>query len=375
MLAAAESPCLGMAATGSDVAWFIVGLVVVLLTARNVIRVLIIPRPARAWVASATMRVFVGPTRLVTRRIRNYERRDRILTWQGPLQIVAMALAWLGLFLFGYGAMIAGDGNVNLAEGLRESGSSLFTLGFASGDRAPLTLIDFIAAATGPMLIGLLIGYLPTMYTAYNARELEVTILRSRAGEPNWGPGLLARAAATDALDQLPTFWLTWERWAANVWESHSSYPILVQTRSARPYRSWVIALLAVMDAAALSLSLRPEDRQGTARVLIRQGTECLTGLAEVSRLEVPPAGPDAGIVLSHEEFCEAVDAMEAAGYRTQRRARDAWPHFCQWRSRYEPAAYALARHLDVVPAPWSGGRTPETPVIWPERFEFLPPD
>ena len=50
-----------------------------------------------------------------------------------------------------------------------------------------------LAAASGLFVIAAQIGYLPTLYGAFNRRETEVTLLGSRAGTPPWGPELLAR--------------------------------------------------------------------------------------------------------------------------------------------------------------------------------------
>ena len=101
---------------------------------------------------------------------------------------------------------------------MREAGSSLFTLGFASAARGQLTAHRLRAPAlTGPLVIALQIAYLPTLYGAYNRRETEVTLLQSRAGEPAWGPELLARQALVGTLDEMGTLYMNWERLAADV--------------------------------------------------------------------------------------------------------------------------------------------------------------
>lgn len=354
---------------------FAVGLMLVFVAAGSVVRTVIIARPTRSIVSTLVARAIEIGLRFVSRRLRSYKSRDHLLTWVTPLELVVTLLAWLGVFLLGYGLMLNAGNRLDFGASMREAGSSLLTLGFASSDRAQLTLIDFIAAATGPIVIGLMIGYLPTLYASYNRREVEVTLLHARAGEPNWGPELLMRSAMQDNLDKLPQLCLNWERWAADVAESHSSYPTLIHTRSARSSRHWWIALLAVMDAAALNLSLRPADPQAAAKAVLRQGVECMVGLAEMERIKTPsPTGPSAEIQLTYEEFAHTVDAMEAVGYRPERGVREAWTQFRKWRSNYESVAYAMANHLTAVPAPWSGPRTPPTPVIWPQRSIFHTP-
>ena len=62
-------------------------------------------------------------------------------------------------------------------------GQPLFTLGLASSPREGATVVTFVAAATGLVVVALQIGYLPTIYGAYNRRETLVNMLESRAGE------------------------------------------------------------------------------------------------------------------------------------------------------------------------------------------------
>ncbi|MDP3971508.1 MAG: hypothetical protein Q8P61_01175 [Candidatus Nanopelagicales bacterium] len=354
---------------------FCAGLLLILAAASSVIRTVIIARPTRSLISTSVSRGIEGLLRRIARRLSSYTARDRLLTWVAPLEIVLTLLAWLGIFLLGYGLALNAGNRLDFGASMREAGSSLFTLGFASSDRAQLTLIDFAAAATGPIVIGLMIGYLPTLYASYNRREVQVTLMHARAGEPNWGPELLMRAAMHDDLEDLPLLWISWERWAADVSESHSSYPPLIHTRSARASRHWWIALLAVMDAAALNISLRPGDPQATAKAVLRQGVECMAGLAEVERIKVPSLdGTPGELQLTFEEFTRTVDAMGTVGYRPERGVREAWTQFRKWRSNYETMAYEMAERLNAVPAPWSGPRTPPTPVIWPQRSIFHSP-
>jgi hypothetical protein len=288
--------------------------------------------------------------------------------------IVGALATWLISFLIGYTLMLHGAVGLQLGSSFREAGSSLFTLGFASSDREQLSIIDFIAAATGPITIGLMISYLPTLYSSFNRREVEVALLKSRAGEPNWGPEILARFAALGSdPKRLTELWNTWERWAADVSESHTTYSVLIYTRSARPMRNWLIALLSVMDAAALSLVLRPNDRQVASRMLLRQGIECIRDLAVVTHIKYE-AEPATGtpIQLTKEEFIEAVDMLVASGYELQQDAEAAWPFFSDWRMMYEPIFYELAKRIDAVPAKWSGPRVPPTKPIPPYRPRYV---
>ena len=118
--------------------------------------------------------------------------KDRLLALLAPVSLLMMLVIWLLLFLVSYTLIfwpLVGD----LATGFNLAGSSLFTLGFAALHQGGPTALEFIAAATGMIIIALQIGYLPTLYGAFNRRETLVTALNIRAGSPSWGPEILAR--------------------------------------------------------------------------------------------------------------------------------------------------------------------------------------
>jgi hypothetical protein len=57
---------------------------------------------------------------------------------------------------------------------------------------------------------------LPTLYSAFNRREDEVSLLNARAGVPTWGPELLARThyalgSGTSTIDTLPDLYERWD--------------------------------------------------------------------------------------------------------------------------------------------------------------------
>jgi hypothetical protein len=168
----------------------------------------------------------------------------------------------------------------------------------------------------------------------------------------------------------LPSLYAQWENWAAEVTESHTTYLPLVRFRSPRPLSSWVTALLAVLDSAALYLALSPHAAPVVpARLCLRGGFECLTRVAGAMGLDVPEvADPAAGISLSYDEFLGAVAHMRAVDFPIERDPADAWPDFVGWRVNYERAAYAVAAAIDAVPAMWSGPRRGQVAAITPIR-------
>lgn len=347
----------------------LLGLVFVIGITSSVVRTLVVPRGLHSKLAHAVLFGMLAAFRAAARLITEYERRDRFLAWAAPLSIPTTLAVWLLGYLLGYALLLYSLSDLTPATALREAGSSLFTLGFASSDRAQLTALDLLAAATGPVVMGLLIGYLPTLYGAYNRREVDVTMLDSRAGEPNWGPEILARHASVRTLDALAGFFSQWERWSADVSESHTNYPVLIHTRSPRPYRNWLVGLVAVMDAAALQLALAPSMPQGQARIALRMGFVCLRDLADVEEIAYDPdPDPDGPIELTYDDFLVAVERLRRSGFPMERTPEEAWPHFRGWRVNYESNAYALARDIDAVPAPWTGPRRAGLPTFEPRR-------
>src|SRR5262249_20265591 len=130
--------------------------------------------------------------------------------------------------------------------------------GFATTHATPATAIDLLAAVSGLIVIALLIGYLPVLYSAFNRRETTVSMLESRAGQPAWGPEILWRHQRIGIMDSMPEFYARWEEWCADVAESHSTYPVLLFFRSPHHLRSWLTGLIAVLDSAAMYMALCP---------------------------------------------------------------------------------------------------------------------
>jgi hypothetical protein len=350
--------------------------VLLLLTAwGSVIGTLIVPRRSGSWLTRWVDRVVIVAYRLVTRRVTEYRRLDQILATQAAAILLTQLVAWLAILFAGFSLLLWPFANGGISAAITDAGSSIFTLGFAEPPGAAPSAIVFLAAASGLVVVALQIGYLPTLYAAFNRRETEVALLNARAGTPSWGPELLARTyyalgSGVSTLDTLPELYTRWERWAADVAESHTTYLPLVRFRSPRPLSSWVISLLAVLDSAALILTLAPEEAPTVpARLCLRGGFQCLGRIAQAMGFDVPEeANPDAGITLTYEEFGDAVRRMGKVGFQMTRDPAEAWPQFVGWRVNYEHTAYRIAEAIDAVPALWSGPRRRPTPQIPPIR-------
>jgi hypothetical protein len=353
----------------------VVGAVLVLTAGASVIETLIVPRAVSSWLTRWVDRIVTGAFRMATGAIGDYRQRDRVLAGQPAAILLAQLTAWLGISFVGYWLLLWPFVTGGVMSAFTAAGSSLFTLGFAEPAGAAPAAIVFAAAATGLGIVTLQIAYLPTLYAAFNRRETEVALLNARAGVPSWGPELLARThyalgSGVSTIDTLPDLYARWERWAADVGESHSTYLPLVRFRSPRPLSSWVTALLAVLDSAALYLALSPNSAPVVpARLCLRGGFLCLNQIARAMGIAVPDEpDPHRGISLSYQDFLDAITRMRDVDFPIERDPADAWADFVGWRVNYEQAAYAVAAAVDAVPALWSGPRRHRVPAIAPIR-------
>lgn len=353
-------------------AWvgFGAGLLLVFATLLSVAGTLVVPRAVNSPV-SLTVEWLLDVTFLViTRPIRTYERRDRILAWQAPMSLLFRLAVWLGLLIVGFSLLLLPSLKGHLGQAFSEAGSSVFTLGYAVPASGDSTTLEYLAAFTGLVVIGLQVGYLPTLYSAFNRREIEVTLLASRAGIPSWGPEILARTRwgirDGDMAGVLEALFISWERWAAEVAESHTTYFTLTRFRSPRPLSHWLISLIAVMDAAALHLALVPSQEPKLApRLALRMGFVALGQIARTMREPVPDEPDlDTPISLTYDDFQQAIAMLREVGYPIESSDEEAWPHFRGWRANYDAVALLLAKQLDAAPALWTGPRRwPSTPI------------
>ena len=353
----------------------VAGGLLVLAAWASVTGTLIVSRSIGGWLTRWVDRIVTGAFGLAAGAIGDYRRRDRLLATQSAAILLTQLAAWLGIAFVGFALLLWPFATRGVASAFTDAGSSLFTLGFAEPAGAAPAVIVFLASATGLVIVTLQIAYLPTLYSAFNRRETEVALLNARAGVPSWGPELLARThyalgSGMSTLDTMPDLYAQWERWSADIAESHTTYLPLVRFRSPLPLSSWVTALLAVLDSAALFLALSPASAPVVpARLCLRAGFQCFGRIARAMGFAVPQEpDPGAGISLTYQEFLDAVARMREVGFPIERDPAEAWPDFVGWRVNYEQAAYAVAAAVDAVPALWSGPRRRPTPAIPPDR-------
>jgi hypothetical protein len=339
---------------------FILGLLIVVVTITGTLFVLVLPRQPfgierLTLVVNRSVRLlFVGLSRLAT----TYEKKDAILAPTAPVALLGQILFWAASLIFGFGIMLIPTTH-SFGLGLLQALTALFTVGTIHAGGPANVGIDIWAGATWVIVVALQIAYLPTLYGAFSRREALVAMLESRAGAPAWGPELLTRHQLVGITDTLPDLYKDWELWSADVAESHSTYPILLLFRSPEPWLSWMLGLLAVLDAAAMQLALSPSTAPSQARLCLRMGFTLTNRIATSLGWEVDfDPKPDEPIQLTFEEFEVAVAMLQRAGFPLERTAQEAWPDFHGWRVNYEESMYHLTDRLTAPPAKWSGTRS-----------------
>jgi hypothetical protein len=338
---------------------FIAGVAIAVFTAASILFTMVLPRSPRgierlSLFVNRMVRIsFLAGTRFVT----TYETKDSLLAPVGPVALVAQLAFWAGSFILGFGFMLAATTH-NLGNALLQATGAMFTVGTVHAGGTQNVAVDVIAGAIWAIVVALQIAYLPALYSSFNRRESLVAMLESRAGVPAWGPEILARHQLVGIIDTLPEFYADWEVWAADLAESHTTYPVLLLFRSPDPWFSWLVGLIAVLDGAAMHLALSPSTATSQARLCLRMGLTALKRIATTLGWTVnPDPSPEGPIDLTFEEFAAAVDMLKETGFPMERTAEEAWPDFRGWRVNYEEVAYRLCDRMTAPPAPWSGPR------------------
>ena len=352
----------------------VAGSLLVLTAVASVIGTVIVPRRSGSRLTRLVARAVDGAFRLITRPVSDYRQRDRIEAAQAPVILLGQLVMWLGIFYVGY-ALLVWPEVADITSAFRTAGPALWTFGSSPTQGFFETAVLDTAAMAALITVTLQIAYLPQLYGAVNRRETEIALLNSRAGSPSWGPELLARThyalgSGRSALGTLADLYSQWERWAADVAESHVTYSPLVWFRSPTYEASWVTSLLAVLDSAALYLALSPQAAPNVpARLCLRSGLLCFGAVARSMGVDVPaePA-PEAGIQLTYDEYLDAIARLHEMDFPIERDPGSSWPDFVGWRVNYEQAAYAIAEAIDAVPAPWSGPRRHQATPMRPLR-------
>jgi hypothetical protein len=299
------------------------------------------------------------PWAMLTRHIKSQTRREAFLGYFGPLSMIALLWLWavglifgFALLQFGIGAHIAGNNTtITFRVLLYHSGETFFTLGY--GDITPTTnlarLLAVSEAGMGFAFFGVVIGYLPIVYTSFSRREIEISLLDARAGSPPTAGELLSRAANTRDTASLDVLFHDWERWAAEVLESHLSYPVLSFYRSQHSNQSWLGALTVILDATALVMAGIENVNNEQARRTFKMARHAVVDLAQVVNARYDSNAPDR---LSADDLAQIRAQLMENGL-VLHTSDGASQKLFELRSLYEPYAQAIARNLFIPLPPW----------------------
>ncbi|MGI8662951.1 MAG: hypothetical protein ACR2LQ_07035 [Acidimicrobiales bacterium] len=327
----------------------------------SAIRTVILPRGEvvllTRWTFLSVRKVFDLPLR----RAKSYEQRDRAMAMFAPIGLMCLPATWISLSIAGFSAVFWGLHVDPLREAFELAGSSTLTLGTHQAPDLPTHIASFVAATLGLGLVALLISYLPSIYSAFQRREIAVTRLAARAGDPPSATEMIKRHHRLARLDALDAVWADWETWFADVEETHTSQPSLVFFRSISHERSWVTSAGVLLDAAALRASTLNLPMDAQAQITIRAGFLALRRIADYYGIAYDPdPPPDGPISIDRSEFDAAYEELASYGVPT-RPDRDAcWRDFRGWRVNYDTVLIALAGLTMAPYALWSSDRSSE---------------
>jgi hypothetical protein len=332
---------------------FVGGATLVVVVLFAALRTVVVPRAEGVWL---TRIVFVQLRKVFDRLAhegRTYETRDRIMSRYAPIALICLPITWSVLVVLGFTLMFWGA----VAEDSWEtsfylSGASFTTLGSFSQADVTAEVLSFVEAGIGLGLVALLISYLPSIYSAFQRRELQITMLETLAGSPPSAIELVERHGNLQRIDAMKELWGRWQEWFADVEETHTSQGALAFFRSPEPGRSWVTASGVVLDAASLQLAVIDVPRDPQAALCVRAGYLCLRRIADFYGIPHPPdPAPDDPISVTRREFDLACVRLRAADVPLKADLDQAWRDFAGWRVNYDAVLVQLA---GLTMAPWA---------------------
>jgi hypothetical protein len=330
------------------------GVVVVAAAAYDLFQSIVLPRPAvgRVRLTPIVLHWLWLSWRAVGRRLEPVRRREAVLGAFGPLAVVVLLVLWTGALVVGYALVLLGVEGGGFGAALYVSASGLFTLGLAGPRGGAGRAVISIEAAMGLGVIALVVSLLFLLFGAFERREVQVIALDASAGAPPTGVALLETCAEYGIPEHLAATFGTWRIWAAQVLESHLSFPVLVYFRSSNDNEAWTNSFGAVMDAANLVLTAVEGGPRGEAAMFYKVGKHLVDDLGHYFRFRrMREPG------LEKWELERVLARLAAAGYRT--RPLDAvWPAFAARRPQYVALLDHISRYLLIPPAPWIGDRS-----------------
>jgi hypothetical protein len=340
---------------------FIAGVVIFLIVSWDAFEAIILPRRVtRKFRLARIYYQFTWITwKFYARLIPSKKRRESFLGFYGPISLLFLIAVWAVGLIISFAMMQYGAGSaVNLSGGVPSfytdlylSGTTFFTLGL--GDVVPRSGVSrflvVVESGFGFGFLAALIGYLPFIYGSFAERETEIVLLDARAGTPPTAGELLLRHTFPGGHEALRDLFKDWERWAAQLLESHLSYPVLAYFRSQHDNQSWISSLTAILDACALTISGTEDLCARQAQLTFAIARHAVTDLCQV--FSAIPHQPDQDrlppdvLRLIRETVAKHGTVLAATPEADQKLA--------ELRMLYEPYVYALAERFNQTLPPW----------------------
>jgi len=299
------------------------------------------------------------PWRALAQRVENPSRRENFLGYFGPLSLIFLLMLWAAGLIFGFALLQYGAGEHFRVSGedmtfgllVYHSGETFFTLGY--GDIIPSSSVaralSVIESGLGFGFLGVVIGYLPTIYSSFSRREIEISLLDARAGSPPTATELLARFGNCPQQAVLDQIFRDWERWAAEVLESHLSYPALSFFRSQHNNQSWSTHPATILDGSALVMAGVDGLHDQQAKITFAVARHAVVDLAQVVNARYNPEVPDR---LPPAELERLRQTLSERGVKL-RDGAEFEEKLARLRSLYESYAAAIALNLSITLPPW----------------------
>jgi len=304
------------------------------------------------------------PWRRIAGRIKTFSRQQNFLGYFGPLSLLMLLFFWAGGLILGFALLQYGAGKheqlgnepITFGRILYQSGETFFTLGY--GDIVPTSgvsrALSVVEAGMGFAFLGVVIGYIPVVYASFSRREIQISMLDARAGSPPTAVELLVRLAGKSenpGIDQrvLDQVLRDWERWSAELLESHISYPALSFFRSQHSNQSWLGALLTILDVTSLVITGIEGIHSEQAKLTFAMARHAAVDLAQVVNARYDPQAAER---LTGADSSRLRETLAAAGLKL-RDTEQAQQKLTKLRSMYEPYVHSTARNLMVALPPW----------------------
>jgi len=337
------------------------GVAIILIVLGDAFETIVLPRRVTRTISLA--RLFYRYTWLswsaAVRSTFSGKRQETYLSFYGPLSLLLLLILWATALVIGFALLLWASGSaIKTPEGtatfssyLYLSGTTFFTLGL--GDVTPNTslgrgLVAF-EAGMGFGFLALVIGYLPVLNQSFSRREVNISLLDARAGSPPTAAEMLRRHSHDRGLEDLQQLFHEWERWSADLLESHLSYPVLAYFRSHHDNQSWLGALTAILDASAFAIVSLEGACERQAQLTFAITRHAIVDLAQT--FNCSPRKPKHDRLPSADlNHLRAV--LTEAGLRF-REGSTVDERLSELRQMYEPYAYSLSSYLRIAIPPW----------------------